>query len=510
VGWKRSLAKGYLEANRAAARAARRTAAQATASGGKRAATSGLIGPYDKLPPPTVGGYLDFSGTARPQDINSEPWVFPLGRYVLPRRPWAPTEPIGLSRRDANRHTLIVGQSQSGKTQSIIVPWIYAGAAAGYLVVAIDVKGNGDLLRAVKAYSAANRQRFADSSGRTPRFDVIPLDYHEPSRSARWNHIADLQSDGAINAAAEAICGRARDNDPNKNFHLRDLNWMRGLLELAHDSGEDHTVRTLLDLLADPDLLASLGRRYPQSRGTGRIVDLLRADATDYAKYCQFLVPYLEVLNNDGFIRLSTPHRDLPLLRTAELSGGIGGRGGLVIINAPKADFALSEVSSSLMLNLLLQERLSSYGMDPIPMLLVLDEAPRLQHRIDMASLLSLAASANVSILLAAQEINAFDEPSRDELLANCGTLVVLPGASDTTTKYAGGRLGTRIRSVVTLSSTYGTERGSSINHASETVPVMGHNEFNAPPTGLRGATIVSRYLSHRPVLVDLTRDDLP
>lgn len=79
---------------------------------------------------------------------------------------------------------------------------------AGYLVVAIDLKGNNDLIDKVGQY--------AGSQPAMPDVTVGVFDYNAPGTSMSWNWIADLQDEAAVNAAAEALCGRDRDNDANR------------------------------------------------------------------------------------------------------------------------------------------------------------------------------------------------------------------------------------------------------------------------------------------------------
>ncbi|NNN15363.1 MAG: type IV secretory system conjugative DNA transfer family protein [Acidimicrobiaceae bacterium] len=465
------------------------------ANGGAHAARKGLIGPWDPPPPPNVSGYLNFAGVARPEDIDCREWWFPLGRYVVPKYPWQATDPIGLSASEINRHTLVVGPTRAGKTAGLIAPWIVEGVLAGYNVVTLDLKGGGDLQRDVAAYR--------DSLPTRPPIRLRRWDYRNPSARNSWNFIRELDSDGAINAAAEAICGRPRDNDPNRNFHLRDLKWAKGLLELAYDTGEDLTVKDILSLLADQQSLESVIRAYPQSRGAQRIADLCTLDFPEYSKTTQFLTTYFEVLNNDGFVSATSQPR-------LSLNDVASGQASITIINAPVSDGELAEIASGLFMSLLLNRRLSAFGQTSAPLLVVLDESPRLQDRIDLGRTLSLAAGANVSLLLAAQEIEQFHEDKRNEILANCGTLVVMAGCNFSTTDVVMKRLGSRVETQLSSTSTY-DKNGRSTGYTSNinTVPVLGHNELSNPPTGIRGATVVNNRLSRRPVLVDFTRPDL-
>lgn len=483
-------------AGRSSGNAAERGLAAWGAGRGRRAVRQGLIGPWDPLPPAGSGGYLDFSGAARPGDLDARDWWFPLGRYVKPKHPWGPGAEIGLPLQEANRHTMVLGPTRGGKTAGLIAPWMVAALRAGYLVVSVDVKGNDDLLSEVTRY----RDAFAQGES----FPLRRWDYREPQRSKSWNFLAELDDDGAVNAAAEAICGRPRDADPNRAFHVRDLKWARGLLELAYDTGSAWNVGDLLTVLADPTALRDLVDKHRRSRGAQRLRDLVLMADDDFSRSTQFLATHFETLNTRGFNAVTT-RQQLDLRRLAVADPG------LVLVNAPIVDGALSEASSGLFVNMLLHRRLAAFGTAAPPMLLVLDESPRLQDRIDLGKVLSLAAGAGVSVLLAAQDVKQFEDKVRDEVLANCGTLVVLGGTGPETTDYVGRRLGQRVRGKQTANDSYDRRTGRTRSYGadSETVPVLDHNALFNPPSGRWGATVVNNRLSPRPVLVDLGRSDL-
>lgn len=491
----RAAAIASHRAGRAMSRATDRGIAGVINGRGSRAVARGLVGPWDPQPPAGSSDYRDYTGVARPGDLNCDGWLLPLGRYVRPKHPWNAREEIGLTPAEVNRHTMVLGPTRAGKTAGLIAPWLFEAARVGYHVVSVDVKGNCDLENEVLSY------RNAVAPG--TRFPLWRWNYQDPQRSMSWNFIADLKTDAAVNAAAEAICGRPRDNDPNRNFHLRDLKWAKGLLELAHDTGKPHNVQTLLGLLADQDALVHLVRRNPRSRGAQRLEDLTQLDSYEYAKATQFLATYFETVNTPGFVDV-TSAAQVSMDRLAFENAG------LTIVTAPIADKELSATSSGLFLAELLARRLSSYAANRSPMLLALDEAPRLFDRIDLGSLLSLAAGANVSVLLGIQDITQIPGDRRDEMMANCGTVVLLSGANHTTTEYAAKQLGTRVRQTVSRSHSYDHRgRTHSYTTGSETVPVLGHNELANPPSGIRGAVVINNRMSMRPILIDLTRPDL-
>jgi hypothetical protein len=115
-----------------------------------------------------------------------------------------------------------------------------------------------------------------------------------------------------------------------------------------------------------------------------------------------------------------------------------------------------------LFLSRFLNKQLQKFNTCSRPVLLILDEAPRLRDRIDLPGLRSLAASANMSVVLAVQEVNNFREDERDVIFANCGTWVLmgrrradndrvlrLPGGVATSRDFPGHRSSIHYRWIV-------------------------------------------------------------
>jgi type IV secretory pathway TraG/TraD family ATPase VirD4 len=499
MGWK--LTKGVFSASHATSKALNNSMQQVSvrrqANRGWGAASSGLIGPFDPAPPPHVQGYLDYGGLATYGDLTTEDWCFPIGRYVEPRKRWEAKEQdqLGISDKVANKHTVVYAPTQVGKTTSIIAPWIYYGMRAGYLVVAVDLKGNGDLRDKVERY-AATREPIPDAG-----FGCF--DYTNPSESVSWNWMSDLKDESSIEAAALALVGPDRENDPNKEFRLRDLNWMRGLLEFLGETGTPWTVRMVLELLEDHARFQFLLKRHGGSRASTRLASLVSIASDDYYSKVQFLTTYLEVLNIDGFVSITR--------RSELIVDELADDPGLFVVTAPVTDGRLATAVSGLFLGQFLQRQYRRFNRDSRPVLLVLDEAPRLKDRIDLKQLMSVSASSGMSVLLALQEVTDFDESERDVILSNCGTHILMQGGGQKTTEYFGGRLGTRIASRQTHTSGIGHGQGRSFQAGVQSmeVPVLGRAELASPPCGPYGAFVQSYSLSRKPILVDLAREDL-
>ncbi len=279
---------------------------------------------------------------------------------------------------------------------------------------------------------------------------------------------------------------------------------MRGLLELAANSSPRLSPVQLLHLATNQAYLQSTIRSQSGTRAAGRLADLARMDLDEFDKAVQFLVTHLEVLNNTSLLAV-TSVRAKPALGRLLAPGPK-----LAVIDAPLSDGSLAAGVSSLFMALLVQRVTRTFGGRGQPILLVLDEAARLQDRVDLAALLSVGAGAGLSVLLSVQDITQFREEKREEIVTNCGTIVALPGSGAGTTEQLLRRLGTRRRSTIGRSLNVGAGQGASqsYTYASEVVPVLGHAELSSPP-GAYGATVLSQSVSSKPVLTDLARPDL-
>jgi TraM recognition site of TraD and TraG len=501
IGWE--LTRGIFGVSHAAGQHIANSAAQGTAvrsaSRGSAAVRRGLVGPWDSIPA-GAANYLDYSGLATPGDLTVDPWMFPLGRYVMPKgRTWKTSGEIGITGQTANRHTVVYAPTQSGKTTSIIAPWIYHAMYFDYFVVALDLKGNGDLLGKVQQYAAAKDP--------LPDVMVSSFDYTNPGNSVSWNWIRDLEDESAIETAANMLVGKS-ESDHNLEFRLRDIGWLRGLLEFAVDTSQPWTIETIINLLNDPDRFGRLLRNVGSERSKGRLrtlIDVGALGSIDYDEYfrkVQFVLTYLEPLNTHGFNEVTK--------RAGVSLRDLATEPGLLVVTAPLADDRLSVTASSLFLAQFINMQMKRFNRANRPVLLVLDEAPRLKERLDLNQLLATTASSGMSVLMAIQEVTQFKEEERNAILSNCATHILLGGAGDPTTAYFGSRLGKRMASRATLNHNFGRDgRGVQTGYESHEVPVLGRMEMADPPGGDYSALIHSYDISAKPVLVDLTRQDL-
>ena len=495
--WK--VARAGWRVSSAANRSAHNGAASILNNRLSRGAKQGILGPGDPPPPPHAlqAGLWDYRGVARPRDIPPVSADFPLGRYIEPRR-WSPGQRFWLSAPIANEHTIALGPTRSGKTASVIAPWIHHALGLGYSVLAVDVKGKDELLNEVKRYSAYHGPLGVP---------VLKWDYADPARSVSWDWIADLRDDGEVNAAVEAVCGRPSPSDPNKFFHQSAIKYLRGLLQLAPTMRAPLTLEGMIALLGDQRALESLVNARRGHPGSTRLAELTGLSPGEFLKYTMELKTHLEALDTSGFHAVT---------RSRQFSfDGLWNsrRAVLMIVNAPVADGALADAACSLFLGQFIQRALSGFGRASSPILLVLDEGARVQRRLELGTTLSLVAGAGISVLLATQDVTQFDDDCRDEILANCGTMICLPRVSRATTDYLAGRLGEMQFASMTRSTSQDRRVGGSQSwtHSSERAAVLGHREIAAPPREFGGwpAIVHSPSVTSKPIVVDLTRLDL-
>lgn len=448
----------------------------------------GVVGPGDR-PPEGLTGFYDYRGTATARELSRTDanGVFGLGRLVAPRS-GRRGRPVALTPAAASAHTLVVGPSQSGKTTSIIVPWTAAALRAGYATVVADVKG--DLVEQIGAELVA----FGISGIRAAR-----VDYRQP-RPTGWAFVRELVDDRRLAMAAQALIGRERPNDPQPFFWQRDIRLLCGVLGAAHASGRPVPACELLAAAHDQASLEAYMSAYGTPRGRMLVHDALIADPYDFPRVMSGVINALEPL--------AVPDVDAILGHdVVRLEDALSGPG-LLAFGAPMGDGRLGQSFAALLVNLLIERVHSRHGRPAHPVMLVVDEAARLVDRVDFEELLSTAAAARVSVVLAVQDISQLPEGRvRDGVLANCQTIVALPGTGATTGRALSDRLGRRPEVEVGTSHDRGhvLSRATTRRHA--VVPVLDTREICDLPFGGRPALVHSRPLAVKPFVVDLDRE---
>jgi type IV secretory pathway TraG/TraD family ATPase VirD4 len=489
----KAAAKAGSKAGSAIGQATASAASDYSAGRGQR---RGILAPGDAAPPShMVGSYYDYRGVLNLKKVDRayQDAEFPLGRYLHPAR--GPREPIALPGDVVARHVTMVGPAGSGKTHGVVVPWIIAALRAGWSVAAIDVKAN--LMDHVR--------EAVQKSGRPIGVRSQVLDYTRPSRSVSWNWCSELDSDRSIDNAVKAIVGSKPPPHTAPVFFYQESQLLRGLLELtaASSSGRPTNATRLLAVLKDQARLMRIRRAHPVSPAFGRLADLEPLDPRDYADRITGLASKLDALANPTIqaVTAQAGFRVQSVLDTRTL----------VSVVAPVQDGLMATLLSSLFLNQLLfraYDRFANPG--GVPVLLVLDEAARLQDFVDFEAILSVAREARVAALIALQDAAQFkDENQRSIIFSNSGTLIYLPGTSSVSSQLLSGRLGqhpvqTTSTSVSPAPSGLGSQRTRQTQTAM--VPVLGQREISNLPFGPHSAVVHSRPVADPPFLVDLTQ----
>ncbi len=467
---------------------------QAPVRRGARAARRGLLGPDDPPPPPgLLPGVFDYRGLARPRELVTAPGAYPLGRLRQPARKWGLLrDEIELSQQDIVRHAVVIGPTGAGKTSSIVVPWIYGALAGGRSVLALDVRG--DLWPALRHYGAGRGQLNAK---------VYHWDYRDPAASSSWRWIDELDSKETIEVAAEAILGRERPHEPTSS-HRRDMRILMALLTLARGLPAP-SAAALLEGIGDRRRLEALLRRFPQSSEPVRdLSGLVALEDAEFANAVSDVVNGLRPFASPEVRRLSEkPGFALKLLVEEPA---------LLIVGFPISGARTAEATVALSVALAAQRWLHGRASHRVPALLMLGEAPRIQERVRLSTLLTLGPSVGLAVVLGAQSVTQFGEAEREEVLSGCATMILLPGAGAPSTGYFTERLGQR--SALGLSSSVQRRRPwdppqHELNASNQTVPMLGHREVSTPPFGGRPAIVHAATLHPQPLLVDLTREDL-
>lgn len=452
----------------------------------RRAVAGGILGPGDG-PAPVGADVLDYRGLASPRQLPSQSDGLPLGDLLDVKR--GGVGPAFLPMASVLRHACVIGPSGSGKTHSIIVPWTVALLAAGCSVVTVDVKG--DFMQEVQAHLA--------ELGRSSGARGFVWDYSAPS-SHRWNFLQEITSDQGIDAAVVSVIGRQKENDSQPYFYQRDYRWLKGLIRLALEiDGPKAQPRLLIDLLADPDVLAQV---VPYSAARAELSDLAALTPADFSTYVSGLLNALTLFQEPAIQRV-TSASDFTLEQVATAPT-------LLVAVAKMSDGRRAEQMSSLILSQFTQSVLDRFGgTSPRPVVLMIDEAPRLKDRIDLEQMLSVARGANAGAVLAAQDVAQFGtEQQQSALLANCHSYVSMYGVSPTSAEYFSKRLGTRMREElsVSISGNRKLMEGPSRSRQVTQGPVLGPREVMFPPYGARSAIVHCSSLSSAPFMVDLER----
>ena len=181
----------------------------------------------------------------------------------------------------------------------------------------------------------------------------------------------------------------------------------------------------------------------------------------------------------------------------------------LLVIGAPLHASRVGVSASSLMSALLIRELYRGFGAGRRQVVTIFDEAARLRDRLDFEELSSASRRAGVSMVLATQFAEQFDdENQRNAILGNCSTFVQLRTVSGPSAAYSASRLGQRQGTTLGRQDqvpSFGQRGGRQWTQAIDTVPVLGQREIEDQPWGQWSALIHCPQVTPLPVLVDLS-----
>ena len=451
-----------------------------------RARRSGVLAPGDH--PGGATGFLDYRGVGLPADYpGTSDAVVRVGEICHPHG--NPRTALWLGWKTLNRHAAVIAPTGSGKTISVIAPWISEAIDVGITVVALDVKG--DLLDEVR------RVRGCRPLPPTVRqWDIS----HRHATSARWNPLDEVADEDALQSLVTALLGEVDPNSEHKHFQERDHRWLGGLIRLVMAGVPSPTLEVVHALLHDRSSLRKFAYSLPAD--AMNVADLVSMPDSDYGLATAGLSNALAWTTHGHA-------RDVTAVSDFSVSDCLSD-GGLTIVGASVGSGLPPRAAAASFVGMLRSRMLSGFGRDRPPVLLVLDEVDKYADRIELSALLDLARAANVGIVLGLQNVDQLgrDVGEVETRLGNCATLIVLPGATDRTAQYLASRLGKHTVETVT----YAVDaRGRRVpTTSSERVEVLGTREIMHPPLGEWTAILYSKPLSAKPFLVDLTREVAP
>jgi hypothetical protein len=452
----------------------------------------GLLGPGDPPPPPgLVGDFLDYRGVASARETsNLHGLEYPIGSSVRFGRGGGSL--LGVPFDLIKRHAIVIGPAGSGKTESVIVPWIYSALRAGNTVVATDVKG--DLKDRLKEYT---------SSRGTLGVPVTTWDYLAPKGgSTSWNWIGALNTDARLDAAIVGLIGRQERSQRPDLWNI-DYEIGKGLIRFAQTHFRRPITADDLRATLDQDELEKDLRGNQRFPGYAELWPYTQMSPGDFVKATSGIRPALAALCTPDIRRVTEqPKLDID---------SVLDHPGLVIIGARLSGGSVSERLAALALGVFQQrlfERLSQRHHDH-HVLVVIDEAGPLLKRVDFARVMTTVRSGGVSVVLGFQAAEMIDDESeRGTILSNAAITIAMRGMSEATADHLSKRFGTRTERVISDSSTI-THKNRTRQVSHEQMPVIALRELQSPPFGDFCGVISlagdSRVTS-KPIMVDFTR----
>ncbi|HWG02465.1 MAG TPA: type IV secretory system conjugative DNA transfer family protein [Trebonia sp.] len=490
LGWE--AAKAYGRASRSVSESVQATYERNAAERvPRRVRNRGYLAPGDPAPPPGLD-VLDYSGLAPARAVRGA--LYPDGVTLGAAIDLADGAPFAVYRLPLERffqHVAVVAPPGKGKTYGMIAPLAARLARAGATVVVLDV--TGDLVNAIK-----------DFAGSSPTGTAVPF-FHWSTDAARgrhaWNPLAGLDPDDltAVEGLKTSILGEQPADPKHRFFFDRELRILGALIRLLLAEAASPTLTDLIALAVHRDVLRKRLARPEHAGLRLEIRDFLAADDADAAQMVSEtqtrLAPFV------------APQVSGQVSRSDFTIADIARRPSLVVVGAELYLRQRGEIAASLFVNRLSAELSTRYGTTRgAPVVMLLDEAPVLARRINLASLLATSRATRTGVVIAAQNVAQFgDEGEQSTVFDACDTMMLLPGASRASIGIFQSRLGTRQVRRQSTSREFGKGHGS-VSVSGETVDVLGNRELLDPPFGQFPAFVHSRSDGVGPVAIELER----
>jgi hypothetical protein len=449
-------------------------------------ARRGYLVPGDPTPPPGLD-FLDYRGLTQLTGVS--PTSAPNENVTLGRsvdlRSGVASGSVRVPVSQFFKHVAVVAPPGSGKTHGVIVPLAIRLLRAGASVVVLDV--TGALGPQLREYS----KRTAGAGSANVRSMEWTL--HPGRASKSWNPLAGVTPTDlvAIEGLKSAIAGDEPPDPRHRDFHDRDLRVLGIILRAVLGSDGAPSLAGVAGVLSDRSEFGRVMGRSPSGAALG----------WEEVSECWTLRNKLEVFQ-DPSIRSRTA--------TAELRiEDVCNDHTLAIIGAELEMKSISQAASALFVNRLMGYRQGLYNATNVrPLVFIVDEAPVVAKRIDLAGILATARASSTGLVLACQNVTQFGtDEEQSTVFDACDTVMLLPGASEGSIRRFQARLGQRDVDRVSLGAEVGhRHRVSHVERSSERVAVIGDRELLQPPFGRWPAVVHSRSLSPQPFVLDLDR----
>src|SRR5450756_246790 len=457
----------------------------------RKVQSRGYLAPGDPVPPPGLD-LLDYSGLAQARSLAGA--LSQDGVAVGATIDLARGEPFAAYRLPLERffqHVAVVAPPGKGKTYGLIAPLAARLARAGATVVVLDV--TGDLVNAIRD--------FAQSS---PTGTAVPF-FHWSTDATRgqhsWNPLAGIDPDDltAVEGLKTSILGEQPADPKHRFFFDRELRILGALIRLLLAEAAAPTLADLMALAVHRDIVGKRVAKPQYASLRLEMRDFLAADDADAAQMISEtqtrLAPFVAPQVRDQVSRSDFTITEI--LR----------RPSLVVVGAELYLRQRGEIAASLFVNRLSAELSGRYGAGRgAPVVMLLDEAPILARRINLAALLATTRATRTGVVVAAQNVTQFgDEGDQSTVFDACDTMMILPGASKASITMFQSRLGSRQIRRQSLNREFGKGRGS-VSFSGETVDVLGSREIMDPPFGRFPAFVHSRTDGVGAIAVELDR----